>query len=241
MDYRNILRFNKKQFEYACAKNGHEMYNVSKDSIEKVLFQKTLNNRTQEKVNIFYSKDSEIERGDILEFKDESYIVINMNYPENDAWGNSTLIKCNTVWNLFGEEVPMVASDLNSPNPRHGSFGSSVNGVINFYTKDIPLLHSKVSINDYFYDFGGCYKLVNKFFIDGLAYLYFKRDTHNSNAEYSIKNLNSTKISKPVEALYYLSYENKDNRYYLPTAEITYTSSDGITYTRTETAARTAV
>lgn len=228
MNYRNILNFNKRQFEYACDKHGLDIYNVSKDITECVLFQKTNNSRTsQDKASIFYSVEGSIEKGDILKFNGIYYIVLNVNYPENEAWRNSTLMKCNTVWNLFGETVPMVASDLSSTNPSNGSFATYVNGIVNFYTKDIPLLHKKLSINDYFYDFGGCYKLVNKFFIDGIAYLYFQRDKHSDSINYTIKNANEvTTITEPTAARFYLSYEGTDYNYYLPTAQITYTSSN---------------
>ena len=224
MDYRNIVKFNKKQFEYACNKHGLDIYNVTKGITEKVLFQKTNNTKTsQDKASIFYYADGSIKKGDILKFNDEYYITINMNYPENEAWRNSTLIKCNTVWNLFGETLPIVSSDLSSPNPRNGIIG----GVINLYTQDIPLLHKKLNVNDYFYDFGGCYKLINKFYVDGLAYLYFQRDTHNQNINYTLKNANNTTaVTKPTELKFYLSCESSDKSYYLPTAEITYTSSD---------------
>lgn len=222
MDYRRIFRLNKKQFDYKIDREGHTIYNYSKDKDEKVFFSKTSSNKpSQDKLTIYFDANASIDKGDVLRFRDEYYIALNENYPENDVWRSSLLIKCNTVWNLFGEVVPFVSCDLSSPNPSNGM----VSGVLNFYTKDIPLLHTHIGIGDKFYDFGGCYDLVNKFYIDGLAYLYFKRDVHNQNVDYFIQDAhNSAYIVDKTRAKFYLG--SSTSGYYLPTADIKYTSSD---------------
>lgn len=226
MNYSKLVKLNKRQFERQCKIEGQDIYNHTKGSSEKVIFVKTTNSRTsQDKTEIYFKAGSSIEKGDILKFKNSYYIVLNVNYPENEAWQSSLLIKCNTVWNLFGEDIPLVSSDLSSVNPSNGTV-PTVGGTINLYTRDVELLHTKIGLNDVFYDFGGCYKLINKFFIDGIAFLYFQRETHADHG-FAIKCANNnTNITKNTKAKFYLHALENGVNYYLPTAKIEYTSSN---------------
>lgn len=228
MNYSRLVKLNKRQFDKQCNIEGQDIYNYSKSTSEKVIFGRTNNSKsTQDKITIYYSADSSVEKGDILRYKNNYYIVQNQNCPENDAWHVSLLIKCNTVWNLFGEVVPLVSTDLSSANPSNGTV-PTVGGTINLYTKDIDLIHKKIGINDTFMDFGGCYRLINKFFIDGFAFLYFQRETFVSSLDFSIKCANkSLNISSPTQTKFYLvSTDSNDTNYYLPTASFTYASSN---------------
>lgn len=226
MNYNKLVKLNKRQFDKQCNIEGQNIYNFSKDTNEKVIFSRTTDSKTtQDKTTIYFSSDGSIEKGDILIYRDKYYIVQNVNCPENEAWHISLLIKCNTVWSLFGETVPMVSSELSSASPKYGTV-PRVNGVVSFYTKDIPMLHKKISINDVFMDFGGCYKLVNKFFIDGIAFLYFERDTY-ADLSYVIKCANNNlNIKTCTKAKFYMYCNNNGVNYYLPTAEFSYSSSD---------------
>lgn len=171
-----LQSMNKRQFDRTMKLEGQTVYNVNKNTEEKVFFAKTRNSKSsQDKLSIFYSADCSIKKGDIIKYNNFYHVVINENYYENDVWRNSILVRCNSVWNLHGKTVPLVASDLGSSSPSNGNFLSTVGGTFNLYTSDIQLLHDKINIGDSFFDFGGVYKLVNKFFIDGLAYLYFQR------------------------------------------------------------------
>ena len=226
MNYNRLVKLNKRQFNRQCNLEGQYIYNHSKNASEKVIFRKTSNSKTaQEKTLIYYNADSYIAKGDIILYKNDYYIIQNINLPENEAWKTSLIVRCNTVWNLFGEKVPMVASDLSSPHPNNGTI-PTVGGAVSFYTKDMPVLHNRIGLNDVFYDFGGCYKLINKFFIDGLAFLYFERDTHTE-IEFSIKcdnkNLN---VLTGLQGKFYLHCNNNGVNYYLPTAKFTYKSSN---------------
>jgi hypothetical protein len=176
MDSTRIINTNNRQFENALRKQGIFITDFFKNTNIKVLFQRTKNERTSEdKEIIFFPSDSVIKKGDVIYYNSNYFVVLNVNYCENSNWKNSTLIKCNTVWSLYGAKVPMVASELSSVTPTNGNYLTTVNGVVSFYTKDIEILHSKIGQDDIFWDFGGAYKLVNKFFVDGLAYLYFQR------------------------------------------------------------------
>lgn len=227
MNYYKLVQLNKRQFERQCNIEGQEVLNFSKDITEKVIFGKTSNSRTsQDKAMIYYRVDGSIEKGDIIYYGDYYYVVINENYHENEAWRKSAMVKCNTIWNIFGQKVPLVASDLSSPNPTNGSFSSTINGTINFYTKDIPILHEKIGVNDIFYDFGGCYKLVNKFFVDGLAYLYFERTTADAAVSLEMTytgNLQYEISEKKIPLYFFVGYIGTSGNHYVPTAKIRYT------------------
>lgn len=232
MNYNRIIRSNEKQFAASLKREGQTILNYNKNIEELVLFNKIKNSRSaQDKLSIYYSVSTSIKKGDVLFFKGEYYIVLNENYPENEVWRNSTLMKCNTTWNLFGKVVPLVASELSSPSPNSGSAGIAVNsigGAVNFYTSDIELLHTNVGLNDVFYDFGGTYKLINKFFVDGLAYIYLQRDRtisatmfemyYTGNYQYKISN-GSVPLLFTVGKY---ATSAAESNYYVPTAKIKY-------------------
>lgn len=230
MDFDRITNTNKRTFNASLIREGRTILNYWKNSTEKVLFFRTNNSRTsQDKEVIFYSPESSIAKGDVLYFNNYYYIVLNENYHENDVWRNSVLIKCNSIWQLYGKKIPLVASDLSSTAPTNGTYLSTVGGAISFYTKDVDLLHSSIGLDDVFYDFGGAYKLVNKFFVDGLAYLYFERtdSTTASNLQMYYGSETSYKLKDSyADLIFYVGYTATSVKHLLPCADITYTSSD---------------
>ena len=228
MNYNFLQSINRKQFEKTMKLEGQTVFNVNKNVEETIFFSKTKNGKTsQDRLSIYCNAECSIKKGDILKFKDRYYIVLNENYYENDIWRHSILVKCNSIWTLFGQTVPLVASDLGSTSPSNGTFLSTISGTFNLYTSDMQILHEKINIDDSFFDFGGVYKLVNKFFIDGMAYLYFQRGLLSPTEPSINRDGNSIafKLSDGSTALiYYVG--DKETKFYLPGAKLNYSVSD---------------
>lgn len=232
MNFRRVMQLNKRQFEIVLNREGQIVYNMNANKEEKVFFRKMANSSTaQDKISIYYASNSSINKGDIIKFNKFYYLVMNQNYPENEAYRNSYCVKCNTVWDLFGNKVPLTTTELSSPNPT-GSFAKQVNGTLSFMTTETEMWHNQIGVDDCFHDFGGCYKLINKFFLEGICYLYFERDLSNQTLSYSLFDGDQDTTNIPLDTLYqtkwYLGTEIADSgaQTFLPVAKLTYKSSD---------------
>lgn len=173
----DIKKLNERQFTKVLDRQGITVYDTDNDCDRKVMFLKQTAKNTQERIKISYPQEYPWKKGTIIEYKGMYFLITSMEAFESDVYHTSTAIKCNVVWNINGKMHYLVAGELGSANPRHGTIISSVSGSISLFTKKSDVL----KINDYVIDFAGTYRCINRFDIDGLSYYFFERTTDFSN------------------------------------------------------------
>ena len=219
-----ITRATKRQFAKLLEKYGKTVYDVENACERKVMFLKESARAAQEKIKISYPQDYPWDKGTVIKYKDMYFLIIGREAFESDVYHTSIAIKCNCKWFINGTEYYLVAGELSSPNPRHGTYIDGVNGSISLYTNTSKVMN----INDKVFDFGGTYTCNNKFTIDKLTYYYLSRtETDANNWTLSFGNV-PTEVEKDT-TLQLTAIMDKDN-YYIPSDQVTttyyYTSSD---------------
>ena len=177
------------QFDKVLSREGRTVTNAYTNEEYHIFFRKNDSQSVsqgiipQEKVTIYYRQDVPIQKGMTIQYKTDYYIVANINNLESDVYFKSTCIRCNAVWNLKGQLLPVISDTLTMTSPNSNGTITMVSGNISVQTTDIPFLHSNFNIDTMVSVSGGIYKLTNKFFCDGLAFLSFERDAYYSGAD----------------------------------------------------------
>ena len=189
----NSLKISKQQFERMLQIEGRT---VTADNTEyKVLVRPISSKTSQESIMVIYAQsDRALGKGSVFEMNGEHFLIVNRRSWDSEHFYTSTAIRCNTHWRVNGEDYYLVCGDLSSVNPSHGSRVSEVNGNISLFTS----LSYMTYLDTYFYVFGGTYKCVNKFDIDGLTYYYFQRSNNIASTNYAnveINNMTTLQLS----------------------------------------------
>lgn len=162
----NLTKVTARQFARILDKQGRIVKDCKTGFEYKVMFSKAGATNMQDKIKISYAEGTPLGKGDIVEYKDNFYILINQDNISSDVYRSSICIKCNCKWNIDGKPYYLVASELTGSNPKFGAVTNEVNGTITLYTTKSNILN----INDNIVDFGGAFQCVNKFTIDNLTY-----------------------------------------------------------------------
>lgn len=225
MNYRQIVSH---QLEEAMKRESHSVLNYSTGKLSEVIFRKFASGKgTQERRKIYYRHDGSIMKSDILKYDNDYYLVINQDSKESEIYYGSVINKCNELWNISGCDLPMIVGDLDSATPRNGQMTVSVSGIIILYTKDIPDLHSKMILDTELYTNGGIYKIVNTYYVNGLAYLYLSREKMDTSITFDLINDSTNftyKSGQEINQGWYV--KSTTNTIYIPEAKLTFASSD---------------
>lgn len=216
----NITKATERQFSRILSKYGKDV-NIDGEPY-KVLFKPSKSKGASEALSIGYPQSYGWNKGTIFEFRGDYYLIINRDCSESDVYYTSIAKKCNVT--MFGN-YHLVAGELSSPNPQMGRMTNSISGNVMIYT----CLSKMLQINDIVKEFGGFYKCVNTFDIDGLSYYYFQRALEYSQGTWSLarKTSNTTfKVGSSGSVACVLQMQSATNVYYSTSATYTYSSSD---------------
>jgi uncharacterized protein YjdB len=137
-------------------------------------------NKLQDTVTIFYNADSSIHAGQLLKYKDKTYLSINQESAENDTYLKSDLRQTNAIMNYVkgGTEfsVPAYAYDVQSPLLISNNVISMAGGNIELLAEDNSITRA-LKINDCFYALGGYWKINNLIYKGNMTYIYVERET----------------------------------------------------------------
>lgn len=240
----NSLKISKQQFERMLQLEGRK---VIADNIEyKILVRPISSKTSQESIMIIYAQDDyALGKGSIFEMNGEHFLIVNRRSWDSEHFYTSTAIRCNTHWRVNGEDYYLVCGDLSSVNPSHGSRVSEINGNISLFTS----LSYMTYLDTYFYVFGGTYKCVNKFDIDGLTYYYFQRSNNIASTNFAnveINNMTNLSFSSvggknQLHNELKATYGTHNDRYYVADRMASYISTNENVATVDENGVVTAV
>lgn len=181
----------------------------------------------QGKLRFYYAQSTPITTGTIFLLKGVPYLVISQDGIESDVYYTSMAVKCDTSFDVYMNKkyyrVPCaVISDKFTLT--HGSVISMVSGSVTVYTTDNQYSEA-IEINDGYENFGGYYEVGNRFFNNGLAYIYMERTTKPADTwSLTYDGVNAFDITGTE--IYQLSYTAIKNNRVIDEPTITYTSSD---------------
>lgn len=230
MNYSNIKNCNQRQFD---ATMKRECITVSDyyDSTKTydVFFRRSRRgNNPQGKVRIYFSQDTPIDIGTTFVLKDKPYVVTSRDGDESDVFYTSMAVKCDTSFtvHISGKgyvSVPFVTLSDKFTLASNSSF-SMVSGSVVVYTGD-NLYSREVEVNEKYYNYGGYYKVGNRFFNNGLAYVYMTREAMPTD-RYTLSYNGVTSLNMADATTYQLSYTAIKNDVTVDNPTLTYASSD---------------
>lgn len=231
MNYSNIKNCNQRQFN---ATMKRECITVSDyyDSTKTydVFFRRSKRGSNPNgKVRIYFSQDTPIDIGTTFVLKDKPYVVTSRDGDESDIFYTSIAIKCDTSFTVHSDaehryvNIPFVTlSDKYTLSSN--STISMVSGAVVIYTGDNPYSR-EVEINENYYNYGGYYKVRNRFFNNGLAYIYMTREAMPAD-RYTLSYNGVTSLDMKDATTYQLSYTAIKNDIPVDSPTLTYVSSD---------------
>ena len=168
-------------FSDALKREGKVITAYSDNTPYNVIFRRNSDtNKLQNTVTIFYSADSTLHAGQLLKYKDKTYLSINQESAENDTYLKSDLRQTNAVMNYIsgGMEfnVPAYAYDVNDALAVSSNTISIVGGNIKLIAENSAITRA-LKINDCFYALGGYWKIDNLIYKDNMTYIYVERET----------------------------------------------------------------
>lgn len=236
----NITKVTAKQFEKIVERQGKTVIDFITGAEYKVLFSKAGATNMQDKIKISYAESCPLAKGSIVEFKNNYYILVNQDNIESDVYCTSVAIKCNDVWDINGDKIPVVCGNLSSFNPKAGTVytnGKSTVGNITIYTSS-DTRATEIVPGDINYCCDDFYHIVNKFSIDGLTYLYMQRETLNGKDELQyVDGMYFLEVGTELQLHIARVMRDENNKVigrYLQKSEFTYTSSNEDVATVTE-------
>lgn len=232
MEKELILSMHQKKWDATVRMSGCEVLNYWKDKKLTMVFKQNKVRTVSERVNAYYGIDEDVQKGDIILHKGNYYMVSTKSHEEGNIYCCSVMTKCNAIWNLYGYKVPVIASDLTSTGQTNTSYFLLTGGKYYITTGICPVLTEKLSVNDNIYDFSGCFKVINKHFLDGIANIFFDRDTvtlgvygsssirenlfNSDNRVFDMKDTTVADLKIYVKAI------KSDINYFIPSAKIEY-------------------
>ena len=231
MNYSNIKNFNQRQFN---ATMKRECITVSdyydRTKTYDVFFRRSRRgSNSNGKVRIYFSQDTPIDIGTTFVLKDKPYVVTSRDGDESDIFYTSIAIKCDTSFTVYSNtehryvSVPFVTLSDKFTLSSNSSI-SMVSGAVVIYTGDNPYSR-EVEVNESYYNYGGYYKVGNRFFNNGLAYVYMTREAKPED-RYTLSYNGVTSLDMKDATTYQLSYTAIKNDVPVDSPTLTYVSSD---------------
>lgn len=230
MNYSNIKNCNQRQFN---ATMKRECITVSdyydRNKTYDVFFRRSRRGSNPNgKVRIYFSQDTPIDIGTTFVLKDKPYVVISRDGDESDVFYTSMAVKCDTSFNVHisGKgyvSVPFVTLSDKYTLASNSSL-SMVSGSVVVYTGD-NLYSREVEVNENYYNYGGYYKVGNRFFNNGLAYVYMTREAMPTD-RYVLSYTGVTSLDMKDATTYQLSYTAIKNDVVVDSPALSYVSSD---------------
>lgn len=167
-------------FSDAIKREGKVITAYSDNTSYNVIFRRNNDtNKLKNTVTIFYSADSTVHAGQLLKYKDKTYLSVNQETAENDTYLKSDLLQTNAVMNYIsgGTEynVPVYSYDVQSALAVSNNTISIVGGNIELIAEDSATTRA-LKINDCFYALGGYWKINNLIYKDNVIYIYVERE-----------------------------------------------------------------
>lgn len=180
MEARRIKELTDRQFQRVLTREGKVVTKTDTKEDVTVLFRE-VKGSSGERISIYYDNNTNLTKGDIIEYKGYKYLLTNENSVQSDVYKVSVLKRCTVLLNIEGRYIPMViASNLTSDN-----LGADIINNLGLITKETDFIKN-IARNSQYICFGGTYKVVNTFFNDGLAYVYLER---TGNAIYGLQEI----------------------------------------------------
>lgn len=170
----------------ALKREGKVIYDGMNNTPINVIFRRNSDkNNTTDRVSIFYPIQENIKQGQILNYKNNSYIALNQETAENDIYYKSDLLKINTTINMIAgsEEISIkcYAGNLQSVNLITSEVISVVGGTLSLIAEDNEQSR-KLDINNTFIALGATWKIVNLIYKTGICYIYVERTQDSGTA-----------------------------------------------------------
>lgn len=180
MEARRIRELTDRQFQRVLMREGKTVTKADTKKEVTVLFRE-VKGSSGEHISIYYDYNTDLTKGDIIEYKGYRYLLSNENSIQSDTFKVSVLKRCTVLLNIAGRYIPMaIASNLLSSN-----FGASIVDNLGLVTKETDYVKA-IERNSQYICFGSTYKVANIFYNDGLAYIYMER---TGNAVYGLQEL----------------------------------------------------
>ena len=231
MNYSNIKNCNQRQFD-ATMKRERITVSDYYDSTKtyNVFFRRSKRgSNSNGKVRIYFSQDTPIDIGTTFVLKDKPYVVTSRDGDESDVFYTSIAVKCDTSFTVYSDtehryvSIPFVTLSDKYTLSSNSSI-SMVSGAVVVYTGDNSYSR-EVEINSAYYNYGGYYKVRNRFFNNGLAYVYMTREAMPQD-RYTLSYNGVTSLDMKDATTYQLSYTAIKNDIPVDSPTLTYTSSD---------------
>lgn len=141
-------------------------------------------NATTNRLTIYYPINSPIVQGKILQYNNDSYIVLNQETSENHVYYKSDLEMLNAVINVVTSDgyelvINSHAYDWKSVNLINSSMLTTIDGTIELVTED-NAQSRKLSINDTFIALGATWQIFSIYYKTGICYVFVKRIANSS-------------------------------------------------------------
>lgn len=145
-------------------------------------------NGTQNRTTIYYYANSDLQQGQLIKYKNDTYIVLNQETAENEVYLKSDLLKTNTAISTISNGIelyiPCYNGDLLGALPDENKVITTLSGYSELITEDCPTVHN-LQNGATFDSLGHTFKVVNYVYKDGLAYFYVEQ-TQSTPKEYTI-------------------------------------------------------
>lgn len=231
MNYSNIKNYNQRQFNATMKRECitvNDYYDRTKTY--NVFFRRSRRgSNPQGKVRIYFSQDTPIDIGTTFVLKDKPYVVTSRDGDESDVFYTSMAVKCDTSFTVYSNaenryvSVPFVTLSDKFTLSSNSTI-SMVSGAVVIYTGDNPYSR-EVELNEKYYNYGGYYKVGNRFFNNGLAYVYMTREAMPAD-RYTLSYNGVTSLDMKDATTYQLSYTAIKNDIPVDSPTLTYVSSD---------------
>ena len=240
MNYSNIKNCNQRQFN---ATMKRECITVSdyydRNKTYDVFFRRSKRgSNSNGKVRIYFSQDTPIDIGTMFVLKDDTYVVTSRDGDESDIFYTSIAVKCDTSFTVYSDtehryvSIPFVTlSDKYTLSSN--STISMVSGAVVIYTGDNSYARD-MEVNSAYYNYGGYYKVGNRFYNNGLAYVYMTREAKPAD-RYTLSYNGVTSLDMKDATTYQLSYTAIKNDVPVDSPTLTYVSSDNTIATVNDT------
>ncbi len=178
------------QFADALIREGRVITLLTSGTSFKCLFRRNSDtNSKQDRTTIFYSINTPLIEGSVLQFKNDTFIALNQETAENEVYYKSDLLKTNTNITILagGKELILhcYAGDLTATALISTTTISTVGGNIELLTEDNK--NSRLlAIDNTFNALGGTYKIINLYYKAGLAYIYVERTANAAVPTYTL-------------------------------------------------------
>jgi hypothetical protein len=169
----------KRQFSDALKREGKSITTYyNRDTVPCIFRINEDGNRETDRIRIFYDISAPIKQGQLIEYRNRIYLVLNQETAENDIYYKSSIVQTNAELKWTKDNViykmPCYAGDLISPMPTDGSVISVIDGNIEIITEDTDRSRL-LTLNTTVETLGGVYEVVNYVYKTGFAYKYIKR------------------------------------------------------------------